>query len=294
MKKGTARNGENEKGRKMKKERKKGKEKGKGKKGKKKRERKKGKKKGKEKRERKKGKKKGKEKRERKKGKKKGKEKRERKKGKKKGKEKRERKQGKKRRKHRNLENIIAFKSSPLSLLLSLLFLSLLFSSRLLLTMIYCRGLSIHELFLLMKCMHALKVYTRNRRIRRVLASKARKLYRHHLLRRALATWLARAPHPAHRALPSFPSADLSRFQPDAPLGREYFVRLKGNVSEWQRAMRSPLRGARASVRKYPDLEGSDFSDLNGADLVAAPARNFLVDQDNRLFFRVSKHGGHL
>jgi hypothetical protein len=131
------------------------------------------------------------------------------------------------------------------------------------------RGLSLHELFVLMKCLHAFKIHTRNKRIKRVLRRKAQTMYARNLLLRAVRTWSAQTVRV---------TAHTQAMRVGDPAGAQY-VRLKGYVGTWQRALRTPLRSvpAPALPNAYAQDFARDFSEIS----------DLAVDQDNRLYRRV-------
>ncbi len=159
-----------------------------------------------------------------------------------------------------------------------------------------------------MKCMHALKLHTRNRRIHSVLLHKAQKLHNEHVQYRAMRIWIS-------RALPTrIPDLVLNAPRYSAAKSG-YFVRLKGNVGMWQQALRAPLQTLRTGL-EIPGNTTSNVSSLgpklvptqnSTLDLIDFPSKHqphtspplkienplhiapgLVVDQDNRLFFRVS------
>ena len=117
---------------------------------------------------------------------------------------------------------------------------------------------------MLMKCTHALKVYTRNKRIKRVLQRKVKAVYERNVLLRAMNAWSARTVR-----------VDTHALRVEDGEGTQ-FVRLKGNLGQWQRALRTPLRSVPALA--LPELRAQDLA-FRDYDLA--------VDHDNRLYRRV-------
>jgi len=115
---------------------------------------------------------------------------------------------------------------------------------------------------------HAFKVYTRNKRIKRILQRKAQSAYERNLLLRVLRAWSARTAYVNTHSL-RLGNADGTQF-----------VRLKGNIGEWQRALRTPLRSV--SALAFPDISAEEFAFRN-----FSKSSDLAVDQDNRLYRRV-------
>ena len=117
---------------------------------------------------------------------------------------------------------------------------------------------------MLMKCTHALKVYTRNKRIKRVLQRKVKAVYERNVLLRAMNAWSARTVR-----------VDTHALRVEDGEGMQ-FVRLRVNLGQWQRALRTPLRSVPALA--LPELRAQDLA-FRDYDLA--------VDHDNRLYRRV-------
>lgn len=115
--------------------------------------------------------------------------------------------------------------------------------------------------------MHAFQVYTRNKRIKRVLQRKAQAVYERNLLLRIVNTWSARTVR----------VGDISA----------QYVRLKGhNIGEWMRAMRAPLRSVPALAFSDVDANAREFRIRKFAKVLKNS--DLAVDHDNRLYRRVA------
>lgn len=144
--------------------------------------------------------------------------------------------------------------------------------------------------------MHALKLYTRNKRIRRVLQRKAYALHKRNTLRTAFSAWASRTqPHRYPHAHASASAVTMHRSaQEEASVNTQAarsaiahgdFVRVKGNINTWQHALRTPLRHSKPHpyTQALQDLEIQQLlSEYADSDLI--------IDPDNHLYRRVTSN----